>query len=60
LAGTDSIIVARTGDRVLINKIYVVVRTEKGQELGWLGKVTRVLTRARRGATPPEECGFAG
>ena len=34
MAGTDPIIVARTGDRVVINKIYVVVRTENGQERG--------------------------
>ncbi len=60
MAGTDPIIFAGAGDLVLENKIYLVVRTEKGQESGWVVKVTRVLTRARRGATPQEECGFAG
>ena len=53
-------IFAGAGDLEFINKNYVVVRTEKGQESRWVVKVTRVLTRARRGATHPEECGFAG
>ncbi len=34
MAGTDPIIFAGAGDLVLENKIYVVVRTEKGQEWG--------------------------
>ena len=60
MAGTDPIIFAGAGDLEFINKNYVVVRTERGQESGWVVKVTRVPTRARRGAIHPEECDFAG
>ncbi len=59
MAGTDPIIVAGAGDLEFINKNYVVVRTEKGQESGWVVKVTLVPTRARREATHPEACGSA-
>ena len=46
----DPIIFADAGDLELINKNYVVVRTEKGQELGWVVREPRILVLSQ-----PEE-----
>lgn len=50
LKEADPIIFADAGDLELINKNYVVVGTEKGQELGWVVREPRILVLSQ-----PEE-----